>query len=164
MSTQIELLPKGALSEISGTLGSGKTELFLKYLAKQPPSNRIGWIEEQLTIYPCSFLQFGIDLEQVLFAEAAENSLWTATQMLRSRLFKTVAIISKKLDSVSLRRLQLDAEKSGTSVVLLQNTPTLEGAWPIACQIHIQRRQVTVLKNKNKIASTEKLLRMGVQF
>src|SRR4051812_38374506 len=49
-------VPIGALTEISGPEGGGKTEVLLGFLAENPKA-RVAWIEERFTVYPCAFPQ-----------------------------------------------------------------------------------------------------------
>ena len=56
-------VPRGALTEVSGPTGSGKTEALLKFIAThQHELGRVAWIEDRFTAYPTGFLQHGIDL------------------------------------------------------------------------------------------------------
>src|SRR5689334_18183764 len=62
-------LPKGAVVEVSGSAGGGKTEVVLRFLSENPET-RVAWIEDELTIYPCAFPQNRVGLERVLFVES----------------------------------------------------------------------------------------------
>lgn len=141
--------PKSSLIEVSGALGSGKTEVILQFL-KENPSLQVAWIEEELTIYPCSFLQKNIALERVLFAVPTQekDALWIAHQVLRSQTFQVVVLSqslfqdsssSQFFDETELRRLQLLAQRSQALVILISEEPTREKSWPISLQIHVSR-------------------------
>lgn len=146
-------IPRGAVIEVCGPHGSGKTEFVLKFLAENPKL-RVAWIEDQLSVYPMALPQYGVGLDRVLFVDAGKELLWTAHQILRSRIFKVVVIscAEAKLDghdgAIELRRLQLSAEQTGSTLVLLSEEPTREGAWPISLQVKVQRPQLHILKNR----------------
>ncbi|MBI3557019.1 MAG: hypothetical protein HY074_12205 [Deltaproteobacteria bacterium] len=138
-------IPRGAVTELSGAHGSGKTRMALKLIAENP-SVHVAWVEDQFTAYPCAFPQQGVQLGRVLFAEAEDQALWTANQMLRSGIFGIVVINTRPLEQIELRRLQLAAEQANTAVLLLSEDPTIEGAWPIALQLQINRGSPRRLK------------------
>ncbi|MBC7692928.1 MAG: hypothetical protein H7222_14290 [Methylotenera sp.] len=138
-------IPRGAITEISGRHGTGKTQLVLNFLTENP-TTRAAWIEEDLTIYPRAIWQKKIDLNRILFVEARENFAWALQQVLKSGIFE-ILILSGRLNELQLRRLQLDAKKSRTSCILLRESPTLQGRWPIALQLGFKtRRQLEILK------------------
>ena len=132
-------IPRGALCEVSGSHGGGKSELVLRFLAENPKV-RAAWIEEEFTIYPCAFFRFGVDLSRVLFSEAGAETLWAAHQILRSQLFGAVILTAPAASELDLRRLQLAAEKAQASVILLAEEPMQEGSWPIQLQLETFRR------------------------
>lgn len=149
-----EGIPRGAITEISGTPGSGKSEFLLRFLAEHA-SLKTAWIEDQFTAYPCAFPQMGVSLERVLFAEAGAESLWTAQQILRSQLFGAVVLspqTSLRINEIQLRRLQLAAKQSNAALILLPEYPTIQGAWPISLQIQYFRRpdRFRVIKSPNR--------------
>ena len=115
--------------------GSGKTELLLAFLAEHPEL-RAAWIEDHFTIYPCALPQQGVQLDRILFVTGLSDSLWAAHQALRSQLFGVVILSALLKGKTDLRRLQLSAEQANASVVLLTETPTVQGAWPISLQIN----------------------------
>ncbi|OFZ19682.1 MAG: hypothetical protein A2X94_16630 [Bdellovibrionales bacterium GWB1_55_8] len=147
-STIPTAFPKGALVEVSGVSGAGKTEVILRLLAENaaPQSGiapRIAWIEEASTIYPCAFPQFGIALDRVLFVdcENAKDALWAAHQVIRSQVFGAVILArsgSFRISETDLRRLQLVAEKNQTAVFLISERPMRE-AWPVSLQLEVSR-------------------------
>lgn len=147
-------IPKGALIEFSGASGSGKTSAVLKLLAENPGS-RVAWIEEDFTIYPCSVEQSGVELSRVLFIEAQKRDelLWNAQQILRTSVFGFVVLQpSEPLDELVLRRLQLAAGKSRSSVILLSERPSNVGSWPISVQVEVNARELRVLKFRGERA------------
>ncbi|HUP56075.1 MAG TPA: hypothetical protein VM598_01390 [Bdellovibrionota bacterium] len=135
-------LPRGAIIEISGVPGAGKTELVLKFLAVNPQA-RVAWIEQEFTAYPCAFPQQGVRLDRVLFVQVtSDDPLWTVHQVLKSQVFgMAVLTLSREhlRDPVALRRLQIAAERSGCSVILLTDRPSSTACWPVSVQIQVSR-------------------------
>lgn len=134
---------KGALSEISGLAGGGKTEIVLSWLARHP-GERVAWVEREFTAYPIAFPQHGVALSRVCFVDAAgadERTLgWVTHQILSSQAFGCVVIAwGAPCSLVELRRLQLAAEKSQTRVVLLGERPSSAALWPIRLQVEVSR-------------------------
>ena len=140
-------LPKGALVEFSGQAGSGKTETILRFLA-QNPEVRVAWVEENFTIYPCAFPQAGVGLDRVLFVETGSvELLWSVNQILRSQIFGVVVLVAKEQNVIALRRLQIEAEKAGATVILVAETAQQIGNWPISLQLEFAREaEVAVFK------------------
>ncbi len=138
-------VPRGALTEVSGPFGSGKTEAVVKFIAQHQHSlGRVAWIEDRFSAYPTGFLQHGVDLSRMLFIEGGAESLWAAHQVLRSQVFGAVVLfvrestLSASEPRVELRRLQLSAEQSNACVFLLTHQPRPQGAsWPLALQLQI---------------------------
>lgn len=132
----------GALTEISGVAGSGKTEAVLRFLAEHP-SERVAWVERDFSIYPCALQEAG--LERVTFADVGGDpklALWTAQQVLTSQIFKIIVLalgFQGVCDLTVLRRMQLAAEKSQASVILLNETPLAGVTWPISLQLRASR-------------------------
>ncbi len=100
----------------------------------------------QTYAYACAFEGFGVSLESMLFLEGRDRleALWSVQQALRSGVFDTVVLNGSfrkgELDEVSLRRLQIEAERSRTTVWILSEAPRLEGAWAFALRLHVHRR------------------------
>lgn len=159
-------IPRGAVTEVSGPSGGGKTETVLSFLAENA-SIRVAWIEDELTAYPCAFPQAGVALERVLFVdlarpnrfsadlarpnrfskEAGLDALWTTHQILRSQLFGIVVLNSKQIYERDLRRLQLSSEQAQASLILLSDSPKIRGAWPIAFQLEVNwASRIKILK------------------
>lgn len=143
-------IPAAALTEVCGAPGRGKTEFVLRFLAEHP-KNRVAWIEDELTAYPRAFPQHGVGLDRVLFVEGRSDSFWAVYQALRSGLFGAVVLrvaVNARLSaegwSIELRRLQLAAERSRTTTILLSDEPTRQGAWPISLQVEVNRPDIRI--------------------
>lgn len=164
-------IPLGALIEVSGPAGGGKTEVVLQFLAENPQL-KVAWVENSMTIYPCVFLEKKLELNRVLFVETLDL-LWVAHQVLKSQIFGVLVLpptrvvlnssshdsshsrgegLIAQINEVQLRRLQIAAEKAQVSVFLLTEMALEEGAWPISVQIQVRREtktgnlQLTLLK------------------
>ncbi len=134
-----EGLPKGALVEISGPAGGGKTEMVLRFLAENPQA-RVAWIEDEMTIYPGAFPQHRVSLERVLFVESSfKQAIWTSYQILRSHIFGVVVLKVESITEMELRRLQLLAEKYQTTVILVNDEALKGGVWPISVRLRVTR-------------------------
>lgn len=125
-------LPRGALVEITGP---GKTESVATLLAENPLL-RVAWIESHFSLLPSALPQRKVNLEKIFFVEGGRDSAWAASTILRSQLFPIVVYHPAPLpretenDLRELRRFQLLAEKSASTMILLGEEPrTL--AWPI---------------------------------
>ena len=130
---------RGSLGVLCGKQGSGKSQIAFQFLAENP-SLQVAWVEDDFSIYPCAFGQYGVLLKRVLFIEAGlKNSLWCVHQLLRSTLFQVVIYsVSSEKDEVSLRRLQIAAEKAGALVLFLAEFP-FSASWPLSAQIQVSR-------------------------
>jgi len=89
-------LPTGKLVEMRGV--SGKTDALLQVF-RENPELQIAWIEVRANIYPCAFSERGVDLDRVLFIEAADahEALTCAHQVLKSQIFG--AVVLSQLDA-----------------------------------------------------------------
>jgi hypothetical protein len=160
-------LPRGALTEISGTHGSGKTEVVLNFLAENPET-KIAWIEDQFTIFPTAFTQNQVSLERVLFVEAhpEKELFWITQQVLKSQIFEIIVLCTfRSFNETSLRRLQLASEKAMAVLIILVETPALQGSWPILVQLKVSRTptqphtpQIQILKYRGLETPSERRL------
>ncbi len=123
-------LPLGAITQVRG---QGKTLAFLQLLASHP-GLKAAWVEERISAYPPAFVQQGVDLNFLLFVQGGKDLHWALVQLLRSQIFKVLAVASPLKDEVQLKRLQLAAERSGTALLVLAD---IEGpAWPVKLRLH----------------------------
>jgi hypothetical protein len=134
-------IPIGSLIEVSGGMGSGKTEAVLRMLSENPTA-RVGWVEENLTIYPVVFPQSRVKLDRMLFVDATEESeaaLWSVQRMVASEAFDIVVMTAYDVSELALRRLQLAAERSKTTVILVRDEPSWGATWPLTMQLAVER-------------------------
>lgn len=131
-------IPRGALTEISGRAGGGKTEVVLRLLAENPEI-KVAWIEENFTLYPCRMAQQKVALDRVLFVETSTEYLWVAQQVLRSQIFSVIVLVAPVPHETILRRLQIAAERTQSTLILLTEYSTIQGTWPIAVQLQVMR-------------------------
>ncbi|MEO5969500.1 MAG: hypothetical protein ABIQ95_06200 [Bdellovibrionia bacterium] len=131
-------IPRGALTEISGRAGGGKTEAVLRLLAENPEV-KVAWIEENFTLYPCRMAQQKVALDRVLFIETSAEYLWVTQQVLRSQIFSVVVLTAPVPNEIILRRLQIAAERAKSTLIFLTEYPTLQGTWPITVQLQVMR-------------------------
>lgn len=166
--SNVEFEPQtGALSEVCGPPGCGKTETILQWIGRRlqcGEQERVAWVERRFTAYPVAFAQYGVELARVCFvdAESADDKKlgWVCQQILSSQAFSIVVIAwGAACSLIELRRLQLAAEKSQVKVVLLADQPSAAALWPIRLQVEVSRSPVTgeprlrVLRNRGGAVS-----------
>lgn len=131
-----EGLPRPGLVEISGSLGSGKTEAMLVFL-KEHPELRVVWLEEKFNFFPTSLGQHQLRPDRFLFVAAGkENADWAFQQVISAQIFDVVILAGLKWNETGLRRAQILSEKNNASVVCLQNeSPQKSGTWAFDFQL-----------------------------
>lgn len=146
-----EGVPRGALTEVSGPLGCGRTEWVLRFLAENP-EERVAWVEENLSIYPWRFLQKGLD--RVCFVETGEERFcWSMLEILRSQVFSVVVTTIQSLGERELKRLQMAAEKGGVCVLLVTEGLNISKSWPVDTRVRVDGRDFKDKRShKEKIA------------
>jgi hypothetical protein len=132
-------IPKGAITHFAGRPGSGKREALLRFLAENPEP-RVAWVEERQGVYPPALCGQGPELDRFFFVEAGEEFQWASLQVLRSGLFGILVLNQGQREEAFLKRLQIGAEQTGTSILLLDELP-LEGAWAVTLEVGFQRSQ-----------------------
>lgn len=121
--------PRGALSELSGGLASGKTAVALSLVASLGEEELAAWIDGRGELYPPAAATRGVDLARLLVVrpppapvrpeEAVRSGLWAAEALLASGAFAVVVVdlpcpatTLPGADAVA-RRLQAAAERGG---------------------------------------------------
>lgn len=136
-------IPRGGLVEIAGP---GKTEAVARLLAEHSASPA-AWIEKDFSLLPSALLQRGVPLEKIFFVEAKAECPWAATLILRSQIFPFVIYHAPFGEEKELRRFQLLAERSRSTMLLLsEEKPSL--AWPIALSLEMEKSQAIVRRRK----------------
>ena len=130
-------IPKAALTEFSSSLGAGVTQAVLTFLKEQ--TGRVAWIEPHLTLYPPAVAQMKISSSRFFYLEAGAEPVWAALECLRSQLFSFVVLTDVGANEKDLRRLQMAAEKSGCTVLLIHHGEVNRTSWPLSQHIQIQR-------------------------
>lgn len=126
-------LPRGILAEISGR---GKTESVARLLAENP-TLRCAWVEAHFSLLPSALPQRQVGLHRLFFVEAGKDAAWAATTILRAQIFPLVIYHAPYGDLKELRRFQLLAGKSRSTMILLGDEPA-EAAWPIRLSLVAQ--------------------------
>ena len=139
-------LPLGALTQLVGPAGGGKTEALLA-LAAAHPGLRLAWVERRLSAYPPGLASRGLDLRAALFVEGGERYAWALTEVVRSQLFKLVVAATPLSGELPLRRLQLAAEAAQAGVVFLASDAGQ--AWPITLRLDVRREGKKTLVEEN---------------
>lgn len=136
-------IPMGGLVELSGP---GKTEAVVSLLAEHPEAS-VAWIEEDFSLLPSALPQRKAALDRFFFVEGKKESAWAATLILRSQLFPFLVYHAPFGEEKELRRFQLLAERSRSTMLLLQNEkPTL--AWPISLSLEMEKGETKVRRRK----------------
>jgi hypothetical protein len=136
-------IPRGGLVEISGP---GKTEAVARLLAEHSGS-AAAWIEKDFSLLPSALIQRGVPLDKIFFVEAKAECPWAATLVLRSQIFPFVVYHAPFGEEKELRRFQLLAERSRSTMLLLtEEKPTL--AWPIALSLEMEKGEAIVRRRK----------------
>lgn len=117
-------LPRGSLVEL---LGSGSREWLFEVFTAHSES-RIAWIEPKLSLFPPAVAQRGIALSRFLFLETEKEWKWALFQVLRSKLFHfavtPIDVVPARNADVFLRKLQIQAERAGTTLFFLSKKET----------------------------------------
>jgi hypothetical protein len=117
-------IPRGALVEL---LGAGSREWLFR-MFRAHAETRIAWVEPKLSLYPPAVAQRGVSLSRMLFVETKRDWNWALFQILRSKLFHfavtPVELVPAKGTDVFLRKLQIQAERAGTTLFFLSDTDT----------------------------------------
>ena len=120
-------LAVGALHEVSSAGGQGQhataATLFIAGILARL-SGQVIWLTERTDLYPPALTAVGLPPARVIFAEAGKAGIMQAAEdAVRARcLGGVVAEISGRLTMTASRRLQLAAEQSGVTTLLLRRS------------------------------------------
>jgi len=133
-------LQKGGVTEISGALGSGKTESVLK-LVVENPELRVAWLEKEWTLYPGALVRGHAGQEALLqnlwcveWERSSVPIVSVLLQIIASQTFGAVVIYASSANAafftaIDLRRLQISAEKANVAVIVLTERALAHGGW-----------------------------------
>lgn len=140
------ILPRGAMVEL---MGVGSIEWLVRFFGEHAKT-RIAWVEPKLSIFPPALSQRGVSLDRWLFIETREEWSWALMQILRSKVFQfavtPIELIPRRGSDAFLRRLQIQAERSGVSLFFLSAAET--GLFGITHRIRIDGMEPKILKRK----------------
>lgn len=139
-------LPRGALVELTG---AGKTSVAAQFLAENP-GLRAAWVESRFSLLPSAFPQRSVQLEKIFFVEGGTHSAWAAATILRAQLFPVLVYHAPYGEERELRRFQLLAERSNTTMLLLGQKPLEQRAWPIRLSLEARGRELSLVRGPGK--------------
>lgn len=159
-------LPRGAVTEVAGKIGHGRTSAVLELLRRarlheQEASQLFSWawVEARLSLYTPTLASVGLPPTEAFFLEPSkrEHALWSVQELLRSQLFSVVVwssgLLDQRLSEVELRRLQIQAKRSGIALILLHETPSNEGRWSLTLRLMIKDYQLVTEHSERSIGS-----------
>ena len=124
-----------APEETAATAGflSGLLALMLR------ESGSVAWIGSRRTLYAPGLAAYGFDPRRIVFIEAEKSdALWAMEETLRCKGLAAAVGEIGDADLTSTRRLQLAAESSGTTGLLLRTKPRKTGSSACVTRWHIR--------------------------
>lgn len=127
-------LPKGALTLVSGALGTGGTSLWIEAAAYAVHQKKwVAWVSCDVPLMPLSLQQKGMNLGQFVAIEAPEKDeklLWLLQELMSSQLFDLIGcdLGERQLREHQLRKLQAQARESHVALTFLTRKPSPKGA------------------------------------
>ena len=131
-------LPRGALIEVTG---DARTEWVVRLLSENPTAD-VAWVEDQLSIFPPAIQQRKMKLERIIFFETQGELNSTICTLLRSQIFTSIVIQGDIHDQKTLRRYQLLAEKSNSTLILISKKQS--SSWCISIQVEVTHQKDSV--------------------
>ncbi len=127
------LIPQGSVIEV---FGNARFEWLVKFFCEQSDL-AVAWVEPEVTLFPPAVAQRGVDVTRWLLLEAGERALWAVEELLFSHFFSVVVAPDLRLTLPVWRRLHLECQRSGTSLLLVSEAPhvqvgslfTVEAQW-----------------------------------
>lgn len=126
-------IPKGAVVEL---LGPARYEFIANFLAEQ--NRPCLWVQKEFNFFPTALLQRGIDLGQSVFVEAGDDVAWVLKQALQAQVFPFIIGEDFSLQEKELRKMQLLAERSGSSFLHLCSD--YRPSWVPMLSLNIEQR------------------------
>jgi hypothetical protein len=133
-----EGIPRGILWEITGPLGSGKTEIAFQFFFENI-NLCAAWIEETLNIYPPRLCRQQRPTPNILFVEAGAHLLWVSLQVIQSQTIPIVVLYKPHFSEKQLRQLQLICGRYLCTVILLTEEAFPQASWPIHLRHQVRR-------------------------
>lgn len=149
-------LPKGALTLLGGTPGSGRASLAARVIAHETSSGRpAAWVDVKKTLYPPALAQAGVELDRLLLVRTdPERAFYAAEQLLESSELSTVVLsgLDRHLTPTRARRLQSAAESASTVGLIVADPTRLPALTSVALELRLARRDgglmVTVARDR----------------
>ncbi|MCA8913195.1 MAG: hypothetical protein KDB82_15960 [Planctomycetes bacterium] len=115
-------LPLGAVSEIVSEPGHGGWWLAMRALAQT--TGRVGLLNHDDSFHPPGAALLGVDLSRLLVVRVNnhKDALWALERMAKNASLSATLSWLPDLRDVEIRRLQLAAERSRQTVLLLRNS------------------------------------------
>ena len=133
--------PRGAVTELLHTTsGCGELSLLLPALARLSQQQyRITLIDPPWIPYPPALHGRGLSLDRVLLVrtQSRDESLWACEQVLRGIPGGAMLAWPDKISFSELRRLQLAADSSQTSVFLFRGEQALQTSSPASLRLQL---------------------------
>jgi protein ImuA len=106
-------------------------------------SGSVAWIGRQRPMYAPGLAAYGLDPKRILFiqAERDRDALWAMEEALRCKGLAAVVGEAADADLTATRRLQLAAEESGATGILLRANPRKTGTSACVTRWHIRPLQ-----------------------
>lgn len=147
--------PAGAITEIyAERTGVGEVELTMPAAAQLTQAGRWVTLVAPLHVpYAPALATHGVRLERLLLVQtrSTEDNLWASEQALRASSSGAVLLWQDHIHERALRRLQLAAESTSTSLFLFRST-RVAPATPAALRLHVSRADgrtiVRILKRR----------------
>jgi hypothetical protein len=113
------LIPQGSVVEV---FGNARFEFMIKFFCEQRDLT-VAWVESQWTLFPPAVAQRNVDVTRWLLVEAGEKALWAVEELLTSHFFTAILVPDLQLTLPLWRRLQLECQRSGTTLFILSEEP-----------------------------------------
>ncbi|MEY4616587.1 MAG: hypothetical protein RJB66_1547 [Pseudomonadota bacterium] len=109
------LVPQGSMVEV---VGKARFEFAIKFLCEQSDL-MVACVESEWTLFPPAVAQRGVDITSWLLVEAGERAVWAVEELLHSHFFSVILAPDLRLSQPLWRRLHLECQRSGTSLMIL---------------------------------------------
>jgi len=126
-------LPKGAVIEL---VGPARYEFIADFIRSR--SEPCLWMQKELSFFPTALLQRGVRMDRSVFVEAGGQVDWVLRQVLQSQVFPLVVGEDFGLGERDLRKVQLLAERSGSSFFHLCSD--YRPSWVPMLSLHVEQQ------------------------